>query len=370
MSDDSSGRTDTMTGARASRLALAFVVATVAVNALGACHGDRRKYPVQEIGNKPVPALDGGSIQITGTANQCPTLTLAATPPQAQPGGAIDVSATAFDADPEDVVSLTWTLTAGVTASATQPHTTYTCTTPGPQIITVVATDGRCQTTQKVLVYCFGQVNDGGLPDAQAGGAGGAASGGAGGTAGVSGGGGGRGGGGIGGGGGGGVGAPAGTGGAMPPSSCTGQYDDQGPVCEACTEENCLPDTDGCSGLSPDDTVLCRALYCCLLATKCDLFGSGHKCLCGSASDKDCQSPSPGSATGANGPCLREIQEAGKSKDGSFLILNFVNPNLPLGKAANLASCRASFCAEPLDTGDGGGGGASGPQCITNPPPP
>lgn len=354
VSDGSLPRAEAMTEAKVSRPALALVVVALVMTFFGACQSNRRKYPVQDIGNKPVLTLDGGSIQISATANHCPTLTVAAAPPQAQMGGQIDVSASASDPDPEDAVTLAWTVTAGVIADSAMTHTAYTCTTPGPQSITVVASDGRCQTTQKLLVYCYGVVSDGGLPDtAASGGAGGAAPGGTGGTAGVFGGGGGRGSGGIGGAGA----APAGTGGGVPPSSCTGQFDDQGPVCEACTVDNCYAPTDGCSDLSPDDTLLCKALYCCLVATRCDLYGSGHKCLCGSS--PDCKGP--------NGLCKSEIQAAGKKQDSDYLILNFVNPDLPLGKAVNLATCRANYCATPLE-GNGAGGAAAAPQCDTNPP--
>jgi hypothetical protein len=92
--------------------------------------------------------------------DQCPVLTSwGASPLQtSSPRGTISVSASASDADPGDRLTYEWTATAGSFADPRAPVTTFTCTTPGDQTLTMSVRDdhhpGPCKTSLKILVTC------------------------------------------------------------------------------------------------------------------------------------------------------------------------------------------------------------------------
>lgn len=277
----------------------------------------------------------GGSLAIAATMNRCPTLVVAIAPPEAAVGGQIDVRAAASDPDVGARLTYQWSAGAGSFADARADHSTYTCTTPGPQTITLSVSDGSCTVLRRTPVSC--QV---GQTASASGGAAPASPAGAGGMAGV-------------------APPPSGTaagaggagaastppaGGARPAACTVDPTHDEGVACEACTRDNCNPATDGCD-LLPSDAKkeLCKALYCCIRANHCANAGDPTRCFCGTA-------PSGGDQAcyrdrgAANGPCAAEFLAAAESKDPSVLRLLFVNPDFAIGRAVNLSICRGSYC--------------------------
>lgn len=115
---------------------------------------------------------------------------------------------------------------------------------------------------------------------------------------------------------------------------------DDGLACQTCNTDNCFPPTDGCTLITNAmDKALCETLYSCFITSGCTSGGDPTKCWCGTH-PTTCSTPGA-----ADGPCLAQIQAAAKTTDPGFIRLNFVNPNLPLGRAVNLASCLGSFCS-------------------------
>jgi hypothetical protein len=130
---------------------------------------------------------------------------------------------------------------------------------------------------------------------------------------------------------------------------------DEGEACNKCTAENCLADTDGCDVgrfQNPSDVPLCEALYACLRAQHCtsdtdgDMYpdqDASQWCWCGLAAGAEATScfMQPGAA---KGPCLAEIAKAAHTTDPATIRLRFPDPTYPLGRAVNLANCRAGYC--------------------------
>jgi hypothetical protein len=132
----------------------------------------------------------------------------------------------------------------------------------------------------------------------------------------------------------------------------TGQTDKCSASPEGCF--NCFPGTDGCDAITdPTDRGLCENLYACLVATthagspsfpnNCIFQGDPLACWCGSNPTTCVTDNAP--PTQANGPCLQQIFAAAKSMDAATINLHFIDPNLPLGRAVNLAACRSNFCS-------------------------
>jgi|HubBroStandDraft_5_1064220.scaffolds.fasta_scaffold155264_2 hypothetical protein len=82
-------------------------------------------------------------------ADNCPTVDVQPpTPPQASaPAGRISVAATASDTDPGDVVSFSWTASAGTFGDPTAPSTYYLCTTAGAQTLVLDVDDHHVPTS-------------------------------------------------------------------------------------------------------------------------------------------------------------------------------------------------------------------------------
>jgi hypothetical protein len=150
----------------------------------------------------------------------------------------------------------------------------------------------------------------------------------------------------------------------LPPSHCPGLACDecsfgvtagQPDVCSASPEGcfNCVPSTDGCDGLTTQaDKDLCEALYACLVAPThpgtsvpgaCTVQGDPLACWCGTNSTTCATDNAP--PTQANGPCLQQVFAAAKSTDAATILLHFIDPALPLGRAVNIVSCRSNFCS-------------------------
>jgi hypothetical protein len=117
--------------------------------------------------------------------------------------------------------------------------------------------------------------------------------------------------------------------------------------CDACTNENCTPATDGCNRfIDPAERKLCEDLYACITdpANHCTNQGDPVKCWCGT-NPTTCL----GNATGpkaANGPCLQQVLAAGKTTDPGVIRARFVDAIFPIGAAIRLSSCRGSFCSK------------------------
>jgi hypothetical protein len=116
----------------------------------------------------------------------------------------------------------------------------------------------------------------------------------------------------------------------------------------------CFPGTDGCDAIADaTDRAACEALYACMTAPThpgdatysgpCIFQGDPLGCWCGS-NPTTCVTDNAG-PTRANGPCLQQVFAAAKSMDAATINLHFIDPNLPLGRAVNLAACRSNYCS-------------------------
>jgi hypothetical protein len=120
----------------------------------------------------------------------------------------------------------------------------------------------------------------------------------------------------------------------------------QGPVCDKCTTENCVPGDDGCDSISDaNDRRLCEELYACFSDPRnnCVIQGDPLRCWCGT-NMTTCVTDNSG-PTQANGPCVRQVFAAAKTSDADTIFRQFLNADLPLGRAARVTSCRGSFCS-------------------------
>ena len=295
--------------------------------------------------------VSDGSLRIKVELDECPVLVVSASPSTTRVGARVAVTATASDPNPNDRLTYRWSAGAGSFDRATAPTTTYTCPGSdgaGPQDLTVAVSDGTCTVTRSATVSCLAAA-DGGPPgdagDAGVGGVSGshADGGGAGGS-------------------GAGAGSGAGGGGGVScggdPSLCEGELCnqctfgvDQGhtDICTATASScfNCSRETDGCAELPSDgDRTKCYALYTCIRDSGCWTSEEAVlPCWCGTAEFQACQL---GVAV-ANGPCAAQIYAAaGTSKQATVTGL-LANPNLPVGRAANLAGCRHNFCGKVAD---------------------
>jgi len=307
----------------------------------GSCDSGPLKYPIRDAAASSDAQGDGGTIQITATANQCPAVALTISPTDATVGGRVMLGASASDADVGDKLTYSWTAGAGSFSDASASQTSYLCASAGPQMVTVKVSDGRCTSTENVSVFCFGLSGTGGMGGSAVGGSGAGTGGrtGAGGSVST-------------GGSGGAVtstGGAAGTGGPVA-GMCVGDpWASQTDPCGACTAANCVPATDSCSldVLGSDARrQKCLKLYCCIYANGCSMQGDSLGCWCGSSHLDAAGQGACVAMTGvANGPCKSEVEDAAETTDPQTIKQRFVNPAFPIGGAVNLASCQGSFCA-------------------------
>jgi hypothetical protein len=101
-----------------------------------------------------------GTIDITANvtvADHCPSITSAiVAPDQTSVGGTISVSATGSDPDVGDSITYSWGPTPSYFANPTAASTTYTCTLPGVQTITLSITDkAGCVARVPLMVNCI-----------------------------------------------------------------------------------------------------------------------------------------------------------------------------------------------------------------------
>jgi hypothetical protein len=324
--------------------------------------------------NPPPPLPDGsmqailtdGSVKITPDFDECPALIATASPVTTHVGGKVTVSARASAGQPGAQFTYHWTASAGTLADANAAATSFTCPAAdkaGPVTVTVAVTDGKCTISRDVTIACFANADSGtGVADAGidapamdapgVGGAGGGAGSGAGGS-------------GAGGSGAGGAagkpgGATGGTGGNClgDPSLCEGVLCNQctfgagpqeGDLCSDTVSGcvNCYDGTDGCAGLDSDAArTKCYALYACIRDKHCVDDGQNWiPCWCGTADPIKC-----GDGTqAANGVCLAEVNAAAGTADPVFINQHSIDPKLPIGRAVNLATCRATFCGKHTD---------------------
>jgi hypothetical protein len=340
-----------------------------------------------------------GTVIIKGTLNNCPTLsTLIAAPATVAPGGTINLSATAADAD-GDALSYSWTAAGGTFGSASAASTTFMAT--GEQAVTITVTDGQCTDAATVAVFFNGTVSSqvcgngileageqcdppgatcsatcqtivsgaggtggtaaggtggtaaggtggtaaGGTGGTAAGGTGGTAAGGTGGTA--AGGTGGTAAGGTGGTAAGGTGGTAagGTGGTA--AGGTGGSDDLSVRTAACVtcEEGGIGTGDceasiGCSHITTGaaDIALCEALDKCMRQSGC-WSNNPLECLCGTAIGTACAGPA------ANGVCKAQVIAATKTTDPVANGTLFYSLNVPAGFATQRAACDHDVCS-------------------------
>jgi hypothetical protein len=120
-----------------------------------------------------------------------------------------------------------------------------------------------------------------------------------------------------------------------------------GPVCDRCTTENCVAGTDdGCDSIADaSDRKLCEDLYACFSDPQhsCVIQGDPLRCWCGT-NMTTCVTDNAG-PTQANGPCVKQVFAAAKTSDADTIFHQFLNADLPLGRAARLTACRGTFCS-------------------------
>jgi hypothetical protein len=286
----------------------------------------------------------------------CPNLALDITVSDGDTSGSLVVSANPGGSAIAPATTYSWSASVGTFADPGARTTSYACppsTTPQTLVIHVSASNGACTVSQQSVVVCFNVIDArtgaGGAPYIYRGfggsgsGSGGAA-GGPGDDAGSN-------------------GADRDAGDASVAVDGTCGLDptiDEGATCNQCTVDNCTtletvqaittPDPKhpvlviaGCHHLASDtQRQNCEALYCCLRSTGCVKNGDATSCWCGSADPTNCTT----GAEIANGPCVQEIQAAAGSDQAPQIWNRIVDPTYPLGGAINLATCRATFCAD------------------------
>lgn len=330
---------------------------------------------------------DSGGVVVSGTVNNCPSIhSLVVAPLATAVNGQIAVAVTASDLDAGDTVAVSWSATAGAFVAAGARTTTYACTAPGAQTLTVTASDGRCSSSASVPITCVtwscgnGQVEAGeecdGTPrcnteciivpvcgdairekqeqcdppngttcDPQCRGVGMLSCGN-------------------------GIVQPGEE--CDPPSdTCTQacqvrrplcgdgivnqpfEHCDPGPIssptcnsdctrapsaCSVCLSSRCDP-TKGCTPLTGDDRLSCQAVESCSYRTGCVTpTGDATSCYCGTASVLDCL------AGAGNGPCRPEFERAARSTDPTLVSERFADPSFPSGRAHAAITCAATEC--------------------------
>lgn len=96
-----------------------------------------------------------GQVTVNGELNVCPDVNfLFVAPLQTAVGGPISVEADAEDPD-GDTITFVWSATDGSFADEESAATSYTCSAPGEQTITVTINDGgNCTTMHQAVVNC------------------------------------------------------------------------------------------------------------------------------------------------------------------------------------------------------------------------
>jgi hypothetical protein len=120
-----------------------------------------------------------------------------------------------------------------------------------------------------------------------------------------------------------------------------------GPVCDKCVNENCDGTTSGCQTIADAaDRRLCEDLYACFTdpAHDCTNQGDPLKCWCGT-NPTTCITDNSG-PTQANGVCAKLVLAAAKTNDAAIIRHRLLDPQFPLGRAANLTVCRGGFCSK------------------------
>jgi hypothetical protein len=107
------------------------------------------------------PLGPSSNVGITATVvegDHCPSITSSvASPAATSAGGAIEVTATASDADPGDTLTYAWAPTANFTNPAASA-TLYKCLSGGTESLTLTVSDNHtppCSTTATVTVHCL-----------------------------------------------------------------------------------------------------------------------------------------------------------------------------------------------------------------------
>jgi hypothetical protein len=309
-----------------------------------------------------VPTQPNGSVIVNGTVVQgdnCPLLTSwVASPLQTSQGGNIDVAATATDADASDVLSFSWTATAGTFVMPSAASTQYTCVASGAQTLTITVSDNHsptpCTTAMTFPVNCV-QVSVCGNGVVETGEQ------------------------------------------CEPPNTATCSATCQNipppPVCgngivetgEQCEPPNTPTCSATCQSITPPPMCAVNACISCEAADTlncpaalnvvpgatcfgCEGFPAGSKsrtdcqallsciranptcmagddptpCLCGTVAAGACASGTPG-----NGPCVAQYNAAASDATGT-VFSQFSNPTTPVGIANNNAACDDdSACACP-----------------------
>lgn len=96
----------------------------------------------------------GGSVDVGGRVNTCPTVAMVAFPQSAAVGGDIALAANATDPD-GDIPTYQWSATQGTITDTTLAYATLTCTAVGDVTVTLVVDDASvCNVTRTAVVNC------------------------------------------------------------------------------------------------------------------------------------------------------------------------------------------------------------------------
>ncbi len=88
------------------------------------------------------------------SVNLCPVIDVfVIAPARARVGSAVQLRAAATDPN-SDPISITWGASAGTIADRSSLRTTYRCTAPGTQVLTVAVSDGHCSESEEAPVIC------------------------------------------------------------------------------------------------------------------------------------------------------------------------------------------------------------------------
>src|SRR5882757_5529689 len=118
-----------------------------------------RAYPARDTVSY---ANTDGAVEVGGTFNQCPELTVSVSPSDGPPGTPFMVQGATSDPD-NDPVTLALKADSGSFSVTNQLPSIFTCSKPGLLSITATASDGSCQTTKSLSIFCLGShVSDGG----------------------------------------------------------------------------------------------------------------------------------------------------------------------------------------------------------------
>ncbi|MEP6652012.1 MAG: hypothetical protein ABJA82_01555 [Myxococcales bacterium] len=105
---------------------------------------------------------DGSTaLQVQGVVDSCPIIkSVMVSPSAAALGASVLARVVATDRDLADVLRFSWSAPSGAFANTTAASTTYQCAVSGPQPLTALVSDGRCDNKITIMVWCGTDARD------------------------------------------------------------------------------------------------------------------------------------------------------------------------------------------------------------------